>query len=204
MEPELRVLTLPQLRNVYDTELVPTFPAAELMPFATMAGLLEQGRYDVLGFFDDDVLLGYALLCVNGAHDFALIDYLGVASGRRNGGLGAILLKLVETHCDGYRGVLAEVEAPNGLSDEEDALIMRRLGFYERAGFVYLPYDMSLFGVHYRVLAYTSAGTVTEEEALAVHQRFYQTQFSPLNYERYVQLPLGDEPLRPFSPWVEG
>jgi GNAT superfamily N-acetyltransferase len=204
MEPELRPLSLPQLKEIYDTELVRTFPAAELMPFSTMASMFEQGRYDTLGFFDGDTLLGYALLSVDVVHDYALIDYLGVASGRRNGGLGAILLKLVESHCDSYQGVLAEVEALAGRSPEADDLIMHRLGFYERAGFVYLPYDMSLFGVQYRVLVFSATGDYREDKVLRIHQRFYQSLFSPSNYERYVQLPLGEEPLKPCSPWMEG
>jgi ribosomal protein S18 acetylase RimI-like enzyme len=156
------------------------------------------------GFFVDGKLLGYAMLCVDSAHDYALIDYLGVLRELRNSGMGTKLLDLVKAHCSGYRGVLAEVEAPTGRSTMEDTVIMRRLAFYKRAGFVRLPYDMSLFGVRYRTLVYPLSGALPTERALAAHQRLYHGQFSPKCYERYVQLPLGKEPLRPFSPWAEG
>ncbi len=204
MEPELRVLTSSQIKCLYETELIPTFPASELMPIETMMHLNDQGLYDMEGFFVGDTLLGYAMLCVDGARDYALIDYLGVLTGLRNSGMGTKLIKLVKRHYSGYRGVLAEVEAPAGHSTAEDTVIMRRLGFYKRAGFVRLPYDMSLFGVRYRTLVYPAGGAIPASRVLAAHQRLYQGQFSQRCYERYVQLPLGSEKLRPYSPWAEG
>lgn len=204
MEPELRVLTLTQWKDLYDSELVSSFPPAELMPFETMLHLYRRGLYDIQGFFVGDTLLGYAMLCVDDAHDYALIDYLGVLTGLRNSGMGTRLLGLVKKHCGGYRGVLAEVEAPAGHSTAEDTVIMRRLGFYKRAGFVRLPYDMSLFGVRYRTLVYPAGGAFPVSRVLAAHQRLYREQLSLKCYERYVQLPLGNEALRPCSPWAEG
>lgn len=203
MEPELRVLSAAQLLNLYDNELISTFPAAELMPFDTIMHLADRGLYDLEGLYEGDTLLGYALLCVDSARDYALIDYLGVLTGLRSGGMGTRLLELVKKHCSGYRGILAEVEAPAGHSTLEDTVIMRRLGFYKRGGFVRLPYDMSLFGVRYRTLVCPTAAALPATGALEAHQRLYHGQFSQRCYERYVQLPLGNEKLRPFSPWAE-
>lgn len=204
MEPELKVLTRTQIEYLYDSELIRTFPVTELMPFETMMRLTEQGLYDMEGYFEGDTLLGYAMLCVDHTHDYALIDYFGVLTGLRNSGMGSRLMALVKKHCRAYRGVLAEVEAPAGHSTREDTVIMRRLGFYKRAGFVRLPYDMSLFGIRYRTLVYPAAGAVPVARVLSAHQRLYQGQFGPNFYERYIQLPLGSEKLMPCSPWAEG
>lgn len=203
MEPELKVLTLPQVREIYDSELVRTFPSAELMPFHTITALMNRGNYDMQGFFIKGKLLGYAMLCVDARHDFALIDYLGIITELRNDGLGTKLLSLVKNHCRSYLGVLAEVEAPAGPVPEDGELVTRRLRFYARGGFIRLPYDMSLFGVPYEALVYPERNVELPGRVLEAHQRLYQNQFSPQCYERYVQLPLGSEPLRPFSPWEE-
>lgn len=203
MEPELRVLTLPQLRYIYDKELKRTFPAAELMPFDTMVHLMELGRYDMEGFFEGSILLGYAIICVDPTHDYALIDYLGIITEFRNSGLGTKLLTQVKVHCGGYLGILAEAEAPAGPIPEDGELITRRLRFYAQCGFARMPYDMSLFGVPYQTLIYPADNVALAQRVLEAHQRLYHSQFSPHCYERYVQLPLGNEPLRPFSPWEE-
>ncbi len=203
MEPELRVLTLPQLRCIYDEELKRTFPAAELMPYETMVHLMELGRYDMEGFFEGSILLGYAIICVDPNHDYALIDYLGIVTQFRNSGLGTKLLAQIKVHCCGYRGILAEAEAPAGPVPEPGELVARRLHFYTQCGFVRLPYDMSLFGVPYQTLIYPADNVTLVQMVLEAHQRLYHNQFNPNSYDRFVQLPLGNEPLRPFSPWEE-
>ena len=86
---------------------------------------------------------------------------------------------------------------------EEAALQRRRLGFYERNGFVYAGYDCALFGVHYRTLIRTNK-PVDPEQVKAAHTAIYRGYMPPKVYERFIQIPLapGENP-RPLERWTE-
>ena len=80
---------------------------------------------------------------------YVLIDYLGVTAARRNGGLGAELLRLLREKFRSWDGIIVESEAPEG--GQSDGIRQRRMNFYRRNGYTFLRYDCMLFGVHYRV-----------------------------------------------------
>ena len=194
----------PRLRRLYEQEMKRDFPPTELKPLRTMCALMAQGRYDVIGLYEDGTLLGYALLWLEPGVPFALLDYLGTLPGVRNRGLGGQFLDLLAEHYRAYRGIYGEAEAPENGDPAGEALRRRRLGFYLRHGFRYGGYDCALFGVHYQVLI-RGAGDVTAEELLRVHQGIYRRHLPPAVYERFIQIPLpsGQAP-RPVGDWVEG
>lgn len=76
----------PRLRRLYEQEMKRDFPPTELKPLRTMCALMAQGRYDVIGLYEDGTLLGYALLWLEPGVPFALLDYLGTLPGVRNRG----------------------------------------------------------------------------------------------------------------------
>ena len=97
---ELRIPTLEQLRTVYDRDLRASFPAAELKPLRNIEEMWAAGRYRPWCLFDGDDIAGEAFLWL-GHPGWALLDYLCVASDRRNGGLGSVILeKLREAEGD--------------------------------------------------------------------------------------------------------
>lgn len=200
---ELRALTDRELKTLYKTELKRAFPPNELKPLRSMEELRAQGKYDVLGMFDGADLLGYAMLWVERDCPLALLDYLGVAEGRRGGGLGSALLGLLAEHYRDYRGVFGEAEAPENGASEEEPLRRRRLEFYRRNGFRYGGYDCALFGVRYRALL-RGAADVSPRELMEAHRNFYQKRMPPDIMERYVQIPLfpGERP-NPAPKWLE-
>ena len=198
----LREMTLEELRTLRETEMPMDFPPTELKPFAAMETLYRRGVYHPVGAYDGETLLGYALLWDAPGKDYILIDYLGVPVGKRTGGLGGQILRMLGEQFAGYDGIIVESEAPEG--GAEDALRRRRMDFYRRAGFTFLDYGCILFGVHYAVCLRSPNGRGTAEGTLAAHQALYRSQFSPRAYQRFIQIPRDpDNPLEPPKSWAE-
>ena len=200
---KLNELTPAQLSQLYEAELKHDFPPEELKPLKAILSLMEQGRYQALGLYDGEELLGYALLWLEPDVPFALLDYLGTIEGKRSRGLGTVMLDLLADYYKDYRGVFGEAEAPENGDPAGEALRRRRLGFYLRNGFRYGGYDCALFGVHYQTLI-RGREDVTPEELLAVHQRIYRSHMPPHVYQRFIQIPLapGETP-NPPGDWIE-
>jgi len=200
---ELRILTDSQLRELYLGEMKKAFPPDELKPLKAMEGLRAQRKYDALGLFDEEHLLGYAMLWLEPGVPFALLDYLGIIDGERSRGLGSELLKLLREHYPHYRGIYGEAEAPENGEPEGEPLRRRRLDFYHRNGFRYGGYDCALFGVHYQTLI-LGDDDVTAQELLRVHQEIYSSYMPEHIYRRFIQLPLRPgEAVKPAGEWME-
>lgn len=197
---ELRIPTAAQLKAVYDTDLRASFPPAELKPLANIEAMQREGWYRPWCLFDGETILGEAFLWL-GHPGWALLDYLCVSPGHRNGGLGALLLeKLRHTEPEGTV-IFGESEAPVHAPDP--ALARRRLDFYARNGARTAGYDTDLFGVHYKTL-YLADRDIPDEQLLAEHQFIYQNRFSLEKYARYVRIPRDpNAPPLPQLPWNE-
>lgn len=196
---ELRIPSPEQLRTVYDTDLKSSFPAAELKPLRAMEEMWREGWYRPWCLFDGDDIAGECFLWL-GRPGWALLDYLCVSPGRRNGGVGALLLAKLREAEPGMV-ILAESEAPVHAPDP--GLAERRLGFYARNGARMAGYDSDMFGVHYKTL-YWADGKMADEALMREHQFIYQNRFPPQKYARYVRIPR--DPLAgpiPQVPWDE-
>ena len=191
------------LSLLYQQEMTRDFPPQELKPLKAMLELMAQGRYQALGLYEGEELLGYALVWREPGVPFVLLDYLGTLPGVRNRGLGGQLLDLLAHYYREERGIFGEAESDEGGADADRELRRRRLGFYLRHGFRYGGYDCALFGVHYQTLI-RGREDVTPEELLKVHRSFYQNRFPAHIYKRFVQLPLapGEAPNPPGN-WTE-
>ena len=200
---KLARMTADELRRAYRTDLVEAFPPSELKPLSAMEDLCAKGLYDPLCARDEtgDVL-GYILLWRHGDGKHILIDYLCVPAQKRNGGIGARLLTAMRGDYAADTVFIWESEAPTG-DTEQDAMILRRLNFYQRCGAKVLGYDNALFGVHFKTLCIDSGGE-SEDVILQKHQEIYRAQFSPERYEKYIQIPLrpGETPF-PVTDWTE-
>ena len=164
----LRDLTLQELHHLHRHELREAFPPEELKPFAAMKKLYRAGVYHPVGAWEGETLVGYALLWEAPQRKYVLIDYLGGTAARRNGGLGAELLRLLREKFRSWDGIIVESEAPEG--GQSDGIRQRRMNFYRRNGYTFLRYDCMLFGVHYRVCLCSPNGKGSEEATMAAHQ----------------------------------
>lgn len=128
-----RLLTAKEYPRWYHDQLSEAFVPQERKPLPDILRLLEEGRYEVWGLFDEDELLSYAALWKNATIPLVLLDYLGTTRARRNEGLGSDMLSRLEQQ---GRPLVAEAEFPvPGGSDAENALRLRRIQFYIRNGF---------------------------------------------------------------------
>ena len=197
---KLNLLNRERLTDLYRTEMVFDFPKAELKPLRAMLRLMDLGQYDpILVTSEDGEPLGYAMLWLPRSRQGALLEYLGVLRGKRNGGLGAQILSLL---AERYGQLFGEAEAPTSDDPAENDLRRRRIAFYERNGFRVLDYDTALFGVHFKSLY---LGPETDDRKVeALHRSVYADYFSPEHRQRFIQVPLRHgETVHPAPEWVE-
>ena len=181
---ELRIPTLEQLRTVYDRDLRASFPAAELKPLRNIEEMWAGGQYRPWCLFDGDDIAGEAFLWL-GHPGWALLDYLCVASDRRNGGLGSVILEKLR-EAEGDTVIFGESEIPDYAPDP--AMAKRRLGFYARSGARTAGYDTEMFGVPYKTL-YWAAGDVDAAALMEEHRFVYANTFAPDKFAKYVRIP---------------
>ena len=181
---EMTLLTREQLKLAYDRDLSVSFPRDELKPFRAMAQMLGQGSYRAWGLMDGEDIAGLATVW-NYAPGWALFDYLCVSPHRRSDGLGS---QLVQGLVQAERGnvLFGESEIPEFAPDPD--LARRRIGFYQRNGAKEAGYDMTLFGVPYRVL-YWAAEEVDPHEIARQHAAVYQNRFARPLYDKYITIP---------------
>jgi len=200
---ELRILNKAELERLYYNEMKRAFPPSELKPLKSMEDMRDTDRYEPLGLFEGEELLGYAMIWMEPDIPHVLLDYLGTMEGKRGNGLGTKMLKLLQERYASRGAVFGEAERDNSPDPEERALQSRRLDFYFRNGLRYAGYDCALFGVHYETLILGGEG-VSAEELMDYHQTIYRRQIPAKHYDRFVQIPLapGEKP-KPAVEWRE-
>lgn len=188
---ELKRLDLDTLHLVYRDHLTPDFPPAERKPLAAMEKLYDAGRYDLWGLYRGGVLVAYAMLWKDPEGGFVLLDYLGVCQNVPRGqGVGTVMVAYLMDHYSHVEGILVEAEAEDPkVTEEENAMRRRRLGFYRRLGFRDLSYAADIYGVRYAMFLYGEKG---EEEAMEAHQRLYHYELTPWLYDKFIRIPEGE------------
>ncbi|NCB64214.1 MAG: GNAT family N-acetyltransferase [Clostridia bacterium] len=193
---ELRPIPNRELQSWYDAELTEAFPPNERKPLQEIRDLIGAGRYDLFGLYDGAALLGYAGMMKHPGADYVLLDYLGVTAARRSGGLGAEIIRRLGEQCANRPGVITEAETPiPGDSEEENALRLRRIGFYRRCGF-HPVYEMASCGARFQALL---LGEIPEDmtKLMADHK----TVYGPLRTDVKVPITPGEIPARPY--WMQ-
>lgn len=200
---KLRILSKAELEQLYNTEMKRAFPPSELKSLKVMESMRDTGRYEPLGMFDGEVLMGYALMWMEADVPHVLLDYLGIMEGKRGSGLGSALLRLLSERYAHRGSIFGETERDNSPDPVERALQSRRLDFYFRNGLRYAGYDCALFGVHYETLIF-GGEDVSAKELMKAHQTIYRRQIPTEFYDRFVQIPLkeGEKP-NPTVDWRE-
>lgn len=169
---EFRPMKEQDIRGWYEQEFIKTFPPNEQKPLALILELTAEGQYTLMGLYDGPSLLGYASLQTHPDHPgYVLLDYLGVTAARRNDGLGAHILALLEERYRGTACVVAEAELPiPGGDGAENHLRTRRIGFYERCG-CRRVYEMGACGIRCQALTLGEPGDLAP--LMAAHRAIY-------------------------------
>ena len=86
----LRPMTASEVKQWYDRELTRAFPPDECKPLSEIAALMERGRYEALGLYAEDALLGYGE--VRAILDEGTLEKIAVAPAYRRQGVAEAIL----------------------------------------------------------------------------------------------------------------
>ena len=171
MNPETltwRLLTADELTRVYLDEMRRDFPAGELKPLSMILNSEAAGTAHTWGVYDGDALAAYLLMVRPVGCAVSQLDYFAVLPQYRNSGLGAALLAALPNHENGAQAILIEAECPEKAEDE--AMALRRLGFYARCGARDTGWTEHLFDAWFRVLVLPCFGSNVRSPEEAVNQ----------------------------------
>ena len=171
MNPESltwRLLTAEELTNVYLNEMRRDFPAGELKPLSMILNSEAAGTAHTWGVYEDDALVAYLLMVRPVGCEVSQLDYFAVLPQYRAGGIGAVLLAALPDHEKGAQAILIEAECPEKAEDE--AMAVRRLGFYARCGAKDTGWTEHLFDAWFRVLVLPCCGGKVRSPEEAVRQ----------------------------------
>jgi len=122
------------VERAYREVLGPSFTSDELPPFDILRPMLEVAT--VVVAFEEGELVCVAVVEHEENELIALLSYLAVRPGRRNGGIGKALMDRLRAlwREQGIPVVLGEVHDPRRWDAMPDELPVARLRFYERQG----------------------------------------------------------------------
>ncbi len=186
-QTELTSLNADELRTLYQTLIVPSFPPDETRSLSSILKAMGKGQYVAYGSKTDGRYVGCAFLIrLDGDY---LLDYLVTAPDVRGKGCGAALLSLLKERLDGASSLIAEVEAPETTNDpSEAALRTRRIGFYLRCGFVLTEVNVSAFGVAYRLIELPFDRSHTPDEIRELYRAHYRAVLPPILYRTMIRV----------------
>ncbi|MBE6989185.1 MAG: GNAT family N-acetyltransferase [Ruminococcaceae bacterium] len=178
-----RPMTAPEIASWYRLELSEAFAENERKPLPDILALVAAGRYEPWGLFAGGRMVGYAALWRCKGIPLVLLDYLGVSAALRSGGLGSMILARLR---EGGFPIVTESELPvPGDSDSENALRLRRIGFYRRNGFA-PAYEMATCGMRWQALL-AGADGLDPADVMAWHRALYGPERTD------VRIPLGPD-----------
>ena len=171
MTPETltwRLLTAEELTSVYLNEMRRDFPAGELKLRSMILNSEAAGTAHTWGVYDDGMLVAYLLMVRPVGCEASQLDYFAVLPAYRNSGLGESLLAALPNHENAAQAILIEAECPEKAEDE--AMAVRRLGFYARCGARDTGWTEHLFDAWFRVLVLPCLGGKVRSPEEAVRQ----------------------------------
>lgn len=176
-----------QIIALYESALRRDFPPSELKSLSSILNMLRKGTYDVLGAFQGDRLIAYALLYRPKEGRSVLLDYLAVEPDVRNQGIGSMLLfQLREYYCEMADVLMIECERPKAAPDEDEA--RKRIRFYTKAGAKLTNVRIWLFDVEYSILVLPCGATVPERDWAKQMLAMYHQMLPKALYEQNVRL----------------
>lgn len=122
-----------QVHSIYSA----SFPLSEQVDFGDIVRSIARGDRAMHLAEEHGNVIGFALTKPLSCTNIHLLEYLAVAEGHRNRGVGGKLLQCVVSYLRNEReacGILIEVERPEEGSEQEGDLRRRRVEFYRRNG----------------------------------------------------------------------
>ncbi len=167
----LKRITEADFDSVYSI-LSDSFPKNELRPEGNMKRTMENKKYIVYKYGNDDIKGTTAVWELD---SFLFVEYLAVNEKFRNNGIGSEILKEL---FDKYKRPLClEVEPP------ESDITKRRIEFYKRNNFYlnHYPYEQPAYSQKQAavpLMIMTSGGTITKEQFLKLRKEIYKEVYN--------------------------
>ena len=182
-----RKLNEKELTRVYLDEMRRDFPPSELKPLSMILNSEASGAAHTWGVFDGETLAAYLLMVRPAGSNMSLLDYFAVLPAYRAKGLGAQLLAALPQYERSAQAILIESECPDKAEDE--AMAVRRLGFYARCGARDTGFTEHLFDAWFRILVMPcpDAGTFADRQAVDALVNCYRKVISETDWQKYVQ-----------------
>ena len=166
-----------KLRDIYMRHCA---SVANLALYLARRGALPLAEEEVMaaGMLHD---IGIVMTDAPGIHCHGDAPYLA------HGGLGAQLLAELPRYETGAEAILIESECPDKAEDE--AMAVRRLGFYARCGARDTGFTEHLFDAWFRILVLDcpGAGTFADRQAVDALVDCYRRTISENEWQKYVQ-----------------
>jgi len=182
-----RLLTGQELTEVYLNEMRRDFPPTELKPLSMILNSEAAGTAHTWGVFEDGKLAAYLLMVRPAGSKVSQLDYFAVLPEYRAAGLGAQLLAALPEYEKGAEAIIIEAECPDKAEDE--AMAVRRLGFYARCGARDTGFTEHLFDAWFRILVLPCpcAGTFADRQGVDALVDCYRRAISETEWQKYVQ-----------------
>lgn len=178
---ELRKLNILQTITAYNKSLRRDFPRNERRPLIMIIRHMKAGRYECLGAFCKNRMIGYAFFLKHD-NDY-LWDYLAVFKKYRCKGAGTQIIKAVKEYYKAADSVIGEVENPDFAdSVDKKELMERRYNFYLRNGCIDTGVKTVTFGVHF-IIIQVSGSSLDEKEVTRLYRMHYKSSLPPKLYE---------------------
>lgn len=203
----LKILSIEEISEIYNTHMVNDFPKSELKPLAHIVNTAKKGICFSVGMYDDveakkeASLLGYAVFILPDGYKYGLLDYLAITGKNRGKGYGHVFFSLVREFFNRNfpyaEGIFIECESVESAVNTKEADIrMRRINFYKDCGCIETRLGSRLFGVEYSILTLNIRIIQKEDDDSIVLSQIkrddldyiYKKMFKPHHYKEQVCL----------------
>lgn len=173
-----------QIIKIYNKYMVLDFPKDELKPLAHILAMVEDGTCTFYALRRNEEVLSYFSVCVNGQG--LLVDYLAVNEKYRGQGIGAKTIGFLKS-VSHNKYIIIECEDEEKAEDESDKITrLRRIAFYERAGFKRSGVSSNLFGVDYIILTYPD--DISENKVKELYSSVYLRMLGQSMYDKFMKI----------------
>ncbi len=181
-----RLLTADELTKVYLEEMRRDFPPSELKPLSMILNSEAAGSSHTWGVYEGETLVAYLLMVRPAGCTVSQLDYFAVLPPYRVKGLGAKLLAELPAHEGDAKAILIEAECPEKADDE--AMAVRRLGFYARCGALDTGWTEWIFDAWFRILVLPCPGNEAPdaEASVAALVDCYRRVMGDPQYRKYT------------------
>ena len=109
------------------------FDKRELLPKLGIHRALSRGDQELLIFYEEEneLAVGYALVCTRSLYGYVLLKYLGIMPWYRGHGFGLEAMRLINRRYADRQGILAELTV---FEDEDDSYLRKLRKYFARFG----------------------------------------------------------------------